>query len=89
MFRVDPSGWIDYSPKCCKVSLPIATSIRQKNIASLIVIELGGLEIAIQAAKNYRKLRDLGLTSRKTIDTVIVTRCSLLSRISGYGLCSS
>ena len=47
----------------------------KKLLTSLAVIELGGLEIAIQAAKNYRKLRDLGITSRKTIDTVIATRC--------------
>jgi len=47
----------------------------KKLLTSLVVIELGGLEIAIQAAKNYRKLRDLGITSRKTIDTVIATRC--------------
>ena len=46
-----------------------------KLLSSLVVIDLGGLEIAIQAAKNYRKLRDLGITSRKTIDTVIATRC--------------
>ena len=47
----------------------------KKLLTSLVVIELGGLETAIQAAKNYRKLRDLGITSRKTIDTVIATRC--------------
>ena len=44
-------------------------------LASLIVVELGGREIAIQAAKNFRALRRLGVTVRKTIDTVIATRC--------------
>lgn len=44
-------------------------------LTSLMVVELGGLEIAIQAAKNFRALRRLGLTVRKTIDTVIATRC--------------
>ena len=39
------------------------------------MVELGGQDIAIQAAKNYRKLRTLGITARKTIDTVIATRC--------------
>ena len=29
----------------------------------------------IQAAKNFRALRVLGVTVRKTIDTVIATRC--------------
>lgn len=43
--------------------------------ASLSVIELGGREIAIQAAANYRTLRRLGVTIRKTIDTFIATRC--------------
>ena len=44
-------------------------------LTSLIVAELGGQEIAIQAAKNFRALRKLGVTVRKTIDTVIATRC--------------
>ena len=47
----------------------------RKMLTSLIVIELGGQEIAIQAAKNFRSLRNLGVTIRKTIDTVIATRC--------------
>lgn len=44
-------------------------------LSSLTVIDLGGRKIAIQAARNYRKLRLLGLTVRKTIDTIIATRC--------------
>lgn len=44
-------------------------------LSSLTVIELGGEEIAIQAARNFRALRALGVTIRKTIDTVIATRC--------------
>ena len=44
-------------------------------LTSLIVIELGGSDIAVQAAKNFRHLRALGITIRKTIDTVIATRC--------------
>jgi predicted nucleic acid-binding protein len=44
-------------------------------LTSLVVVELGGQEIAIQAAKNFRALRRLGVTVRKTIDTVIATRC--------------
>ena len=47
----------------------------RKLLTSLMVVELGGQEIAIQAARNFRALRDLGLTVRKTIDTVIATRC--------------
>ena len=44
-------------------------------LASLAVVELGGWAIAIQAARNFRALRKRGLTIRKTIDTVIATRC--------------
>ena len=34
-----------------------------------------GKEVAIQAANNYRKLRKLGITVRKTIDVIIATLC--------------
>jgi predicted nucleic acid-binding protein len=44
-------------------------------LTSLMVVELGGKAIAIQAARNFRELRRLGVTIRKTIDTVIATRC--------------
>jgi predicted nucleic acid-binding protein len=51
-------------------------------LTSLKVVELGGQGIAIQAARNFRTLRKLGLTVRKTIDSVIATRCIE----SGYDL---
>ncbi|OGA32186.1 MAG: twitching motility protein PilT [Betaproteobacteria bacterium RIFCSPLOWO2_12_FULL_62_13b] len=44
-------------------------------LASLMIVELGGKDIAIQAARNFRTLRANGITVRKTIDTVIATRC--------------
>ena len=44
-------------------------------LTALTVIELGGEEIAIQAARNFRLLRKRGVTVRKTIDAVIATRC--------------
>ena len=47
----------------------------RKMLTSLIVVELGGQEIAIQAANNFRILRNLGVSVRKTIDTIIATRC--------------
>jgi predicted nucleic acid-binding protein len=31
----------------------------------------------VQAARNYRHLRSIGITIRKTIDTLIATRCIL------------
>ena len=50
-------------------------NVARRMLTSLMVVELGGKEIAIQAAKNFRALRRLGVTLRKTIDTVIATRC--------------
>ena len=44
-------------------------------MTALVVIDLGGRDLAIQAAKNFRALRSLGVTVRKTIDVVIATRC--------------
>jgi predicted nucleic acid-binding protein len=54
----------------------------RKMLTSLKVVDLGGQEIAIQAARNFRALRNLGVTVRKTIDSVIATRCIE----SGYDL---
>lgn len=42
---------------------------------ALEVIELGGEAAAVQATRNFRTLRALGITVRKTIDTLIATRC--------------
>jgi predicted nucleic acid-binding protein len=44
-------------------------------LTALDVIALGGEGIALQAARNYRALRAHGVTIRKTIDTIIATRC--------------
>jgi len=44
-------------------------------LTSLTVVELGGREIAVRAAKNFRALRRHGVTVRKTIATIIATRC--------------
>lgn len=41
------------------------------------VIELAGAGMAVAAARNYRKLRARGITIRRTIDTLIATRCIL------------
>ena len=47
----------------------------RKMLTSLKVVEVAGQEIAIQAARNFRALRKLGVTVRKTIDSAIATRC--------------
>jgi predicted nucleic acid-binding protein len=54
-------------------------------LTALTVVELGGLGVAVQAARNFRALRRLGVTVRKTIDAVIATRCIE----SGYDLLHS
>lgn len=47
----------------------------KKLLTSLVVVELGGQKIAVQAARNFRTLRSMGITIRKTIDTIIATHC--------------
>jgi predicted nucleic acid-binding protein len=47
----------------------------RKLLTSLIVVDLAGQQIAIQAARNFRALRARGSTVRKAIDAVIATRC--------------
>jgi predicted nucleic acid-binding protein len=44
-------------------------------LTSLTVVEIAGSDIAVQAARNFRRLRAKGVTVRKTIDTLIATRC--------------
>lgn len=47
----------------------------QDMLGSLHHIDIVGHQVAIRAAENYRYLRSLGITVRKTIDTLIATRC--------------
>ncbi len=47
----------------------------RKLLASVPLVPLVGEDITIQAASNFRKLRALGITTRKTIDTLIATSC--------------
>lgn len=44
-------------------------------LLNLTMVPLGGEQVAIDAARNHRRLCSLGVTVRKTIDTVIATRC--------------
>jgi predicted nucleic acid-binding protein len=39
------------------------------------IFETGGLDVAVAAACNYRRLRSRGRTVRKTIDCLIATFC--------------
>lgn len=47
----------------------------RKTLETFELVELGGFDIALQAAKNFRTLQTLGVTVRKTIDTIIATKC--------------
>ncbi len=42
--------------------------------------QMGGYNVAIQSARNYRRLRKAGITALKTIDVIIATFCII------YGL---
>lgn len=44
-------------------------------MSSLDMVQLGGYAVAVQAARNFRVLREKGITVRKTIDCIIATRC--------------
>lgn len=44
-------------------------------LAELTFRAMGGYDIAIKSAQNYRKLRKRGVTVRKTIDVMIATFC--------------
>ncbi len=46
-------------------------------MGTLPTVEIGGREVAIEAARNFRRLRARGITVRKTIDTMIATWCIL------------
>lgn len=50
-------------------------NMARKLLTSLDMVNLAGRDIAIQAARNFRALRALGITVRKTIDTIIATHC--------------
>jgi predicted nucleic acid-binding protein len=44
-------------------------------LSALTIIDIVGPDIALKAAQNFRLLRARGVTVRKTIDTLIATRC--------------
>lgn len=46
----------------------------RRQLAGLVVIS-GDEQLATESAENYRRLRNRGITVRKTIDCLIATRC--------------
>lgn len=47
----------------------------KKHLAELYQVEMLGINMAIKAAENYRKLRKKGVTIRKTADVIIASYC--------------
>jgi predicted nucleic acid-binding protein len=47
----------------------------ERRLLTLEVFDAGGVELAREAARNYRVLRSRGHTVRKTIDCLIATFC--------------
>ena len=47
----------------------------RKTLGAFTQIDLAGHDIAVKAARNFRTLRAKGITVRKTIDSMIATRC--------------
>ncbi|MGA2427994.1 MAG: PIN domain nuclease [Candidatus Acidiferrum sp.] len=46
-----------------------------KELGQFEIFETGSVDLAVAAAQNFRKLRQRGLTVRKTIDCLIATFC--------------
>ena len=44
-------------------------------LVQLPLVTISDVDVALAAADNYRDLRARGITVRKTIDTLIATRC--------------
>jgi predicted nucleic acid-binding protein len=44
-------------------------------LGNLEQLVIGGTDLAVEAARNYRKLRSIGVTVRGTVDMLIATRC--------------
>jgi predicted nucleic acid-binding protein len=47
----------------------------ERELLKLEVLDMGGVDLAREAARNYRTLRSRGYTVRKTIDCLIATFC--------------
>jgi predicted nucleic acid-binding protein len=53
----------------------VAAKAVEREFLKLEVFEMGGADLAREAARNYRTLRSHGHTVRKTIDCLIATFC--------------
>jgi predicted nucleic acid-binding protein len=49
--------------------------IAEQMLTALPVLDIAGSGLAIEAARNFRHLRNMGITVRKTVDCLIATYC--------------
>ncbi len=49
----------------------------RRMLSACELVLIGGADVAVEAARNFRRLRALGVTVRKTVETLIATRCIL------------
>ncbi|MBX3476020.1 MAG: PIN domain nuclease [Brevundimonas sp.] len=49
----------------------------RNHLSVFSLVQIGGEDVALRAASNFRLLRRRGVTVRKTIDTLIATRCMM------------
>ncbi len=47
----------------------------ERGLLQYVVVPLLDADLALRAARNYRKLRELGITIRKTADIIVATFC--------------
>jgi predicted nucleic acid-binding protein len=47
----------------------------QAQMSAFDLLDTGGMDLAVESARNYRRLRARGRTVRKTIDCLIATLC--------------
>ena len=95
--------WLEHAIPLKRIGLTdlilceVLQGVREENLSNEVRRELtkfslfriAGEELAVGAAQNYRRLRTLGYTVRKTIDCLIATFClveghSLLHRDRGF-----
>ena len=50
-------------------------SLARKTLETFEIVDLGGADVALQAAQHFRTLRSHGFTVRRAIDTIIATKC--------------
>ena len=52
-----------------------AAAIAAEELLACDLVTVGGEQVALEAARYYRVLRAKGITVRRTMDTLIATRC--------------